>query len=225
MECELARRELKCANREYKKKKSAYFREKVILMRRKYCQEKRRTRARYNYNQKSFLHNAAKSQPQKFWYEIRKLRGVNNSRSNLTATDFVDHFKELFSRDNIFVNDDIETELDNEEFNINSIEQLDCPFSVQEIEQAICCLKRGKSGGEDLLIPEIFIESKSLLSPVLCRLFNFMFEKAIYPESWTRWIIVPVPKKGNPNDVNNYRGITLTSVFSKIFSLLLDNRL
>ena len=115
--------------------------------------------------------------------------------------------------------------MDNEDFNINSIEQLDCPFSVQEIEQAICCLKRGKSGDEDLLIPEIFIESKSLLSPALCRLFNFMFEKAIYPESWTRGIIVPVPKKGNPNDANNYRGITLTSVFSKIFSLLLDNRL
>ena len=52
-----------------------------------------------------------------------------------------------------------------------------------------------------------------------------MFEKAIYPDNWTRGIIVPVPKKGNQNDVNNYRGITLTSVFSKIFSLLLDNRL
>ena len=52
-----------------------------------------------------------------------------------------------------------------------------------------------------------------------------MFEKAIYPDNWTWGIIVPVPKKGNQNDVNNYRGITLTSVFSKIFSLLLDNRL
>ena len=92
------------------------------------------------------MHNTAKRQPQKFWHEIRKLRGENNSRSNLSAADFVDHFKELFSRDNIFVNDDIETELDNEDFNINSIEQLDCPFSVQEIEQAICCLKRGKTG-------------------------------------------------------------------------------
>ena len=123
-------------------------------------------------------------------------------------------------RDNIFENDVIETELRNEEFNINSIGELDCQFSVQEIEQAISCLKRGKSGGEDFLISEIFIETKSLLSSVLCKLFNFMFKKAIYPVSWTTGIIVPVPKKGNPNDVNNYRGITLTSVFSKIFSLL-----
>ena len=74
---------------------------------------------------------------------------VNNSRSSLSADDFVDHFKELFSRDNILENDVIETELRNEEFNINSVEELDFQFSVQEIEQAISCLKRGKSGHED----------------------------------------------------------------------------
>jgi hypothetical protein len=32
-------------------------------------------------------------------------------------------------------------------------------------------------------------------------------------------------KKCNVDDVNNYRGITLTSVFSKIFSSMLDTRL
>ena len=32
-------------------------------------------------------------------------------------------------------------------------------------------------------------------------------------------------EKGNLSDLNNYRGITLTSIFSKIFSLLLDKRL
>ena len=52
-----------------------------------------------------------------------------------------------------------------------------------------------------------------------------MFDNSIYPECWTRGIIVPVPKKGNLNDVNIYRGIRLTIVFSKIFSLVLDNRL
>ena len=52
-----------------------------------------------------------------------------------------------------------------------------------------------------------------------------MFLNCIFPENWTKGIIVPVPIKGDPNDTNNYRGITLTSIFSKIFSHLLDNRL
>ena len=34
-----------------------------------------------------------------------------------------------------------------------------------------------------------------------------------------------MPKKGDLSDVNNYRGITLTSILSKIYSHILDNRL
>ena len=77
----------------------------------------------------------------------------------------------------------------------------------------------------DLLPPELFIDTSDLLSESLCKLFNFIFINNLYPESWTRGIVVPVPKKGNLSDVNNYRGITLTSIFSKIYSHILDNRL
>ena len=49
--------------------------------------------------------------------------------------------------------------------------------------------------------------------------------KVLYtPESWTKGIIDSMPKKRNLNDVNNYRGITLTRFFKKITSLLHDNR-
>ena len=106
-----------------------------------------------------------------------------------------------------------------------NVEALDCKFEIGEVILAIKSLKKGKSSGVDLLNPEIFIEGSDILAPILCRLFNYMFENSVYPESWTKGIIVPVPKKGNLNDANNYRGITLTSIFSKIFSLLLDNRL
>lgn len=32
-------------------------------------------------------------------------------------------------------------------------------------------------------------------------------------------IIVPVPKKDDANNVNNYRGITLSSIFQKYFQI------
>lgn len=105
------------------------------------------------------------------------------------------------------------------------MEQLDSLFTKDEVIKAISELKRGKSRGIDCLIPEMFIECKILLAPMLCRLFNPMFVSCIYPESWTKGVIVPVPKKGNQNDVNNYRGISLTSIFSKIFSTILNTRL
>ena len=52
-----------------------------------------------------------------------------------------------------------------------------------------------------------------------------MYDNCLYPDSWSRGIIVPVSKKENMRNVNNYRGITLTSIFSKIFSHILDDRL
>ena len=63
------------------------------------------------------------------------------------------------------------------------------------------------------------------LAPMLCKLFNYIFDNNIYPEICRKGIIVPVPKNGNLNDVNNYRGIILTSIFSKICSMLIDTRL
>ena len=47
----------------------------------------------------------------------------------------------------------------------------------------------------------------------------------MYPDSWTKGIIVPIFKKGDTNDPSNYRGITLVNVIGKIFSLTLRNRL
>ena len=33
-----------------------------------------------------------------------------------------------------------------------------------------------------------------------------MFENNIYPDEWTKGVIVPIPKKEDLSDVNNYRG-------------------
>ena len=48
--------------------------------------------------------------------------------------------------------------------------------------------------------------------------------QALYQRRYST-LIVPNPIKGNLNEVNNYRGITLTSIFSKILSMLIDTRL
>ena len=46
-----------------------------------------------------------------------------------------------------------------------------------------------------------------------------------YPEKWTEGIIVPLHKKGSKEDVNTYRGITLVSCLSKLFTTVLNNRI
>ena len=70
---------------------------------------------------------------------------------------------------------------------------------------------------------EYFIESADILSGHLADIFNAILNSGVFPSQWSEGIIVPL--YNDPNDVNNYRGITLVSCFSKIFTGVLNNRL
>ena len=60
---------------------------------------------------------------------------------------------------------------------------------------------------------------------VLVKFFNALFNRGIYPDSWTESIILPVFKKSNQNDPNNYRGISLCDTSSKLYSSIINNRI
>ena len=67
------------------------------------------------------------------------------------------------------------------------------------------------------------IESLDILSSHLVDIFNTILNSGYFLKS--EGIIVPVYKKNDPGDVQNYRGITLVSCFSKIFTGILNNRI
>ena len=97
------------------------------------------------------------------------------------------------------------------------MESLDSPFTTAEVMKTFLKLKKNKSPRLDLLPPEVFIDSSDLLCEPICKLLNCIFHSNTYPLSWSKGTIVPVPKKGGLSDVNNFRGITLTSIFSKLY--------
>lgn len=77
----------------------------------------------------------------------------------------------------------------------------------------------------DNLLNEYFIAFCDYLTTYLVDLFNIVFSSGIFPQKWSEGIITPVFKKGDSMDCNNYRGITLLSCLSKIFTSLLNDRL
>ena len=106
-----------------------------------------------------------------------------------------------------------------------NFEELDIPVCLSEVECAIKKLKRGKSYAGDQLINEYFIETADILAPHIVDLFNLILDTGHFPSEWSEGIIVPVHKKNDIDDVNNYRGITLVSCFSKLFTSILNKRL
>ena len=63
------------------------------------------------------------------------------------------------------------------------------------------------------------------LNPMLKQIFNSILNNGYIPRSWCVGVIVPVPKKGNLDNPDNYRGITLMSCLLKIFTGILNERL
>ena len=90
---------------------------------------------------------------------------------------------------------------------------------------AIQRLKNGKAAGPDGIIGELFKHAGHLAVDFLVKFFNVLFERGIYPDSWTESIIIPLFKKGNQNGPDNYRGISLCDISSKLYSSIINNRL
>lgn len=96
-------------------------------------------------------------------------------------------------------------------------------FTVELIDSCIRKLKAGKAAGPDELMTEHLLNAHPAVVIHLCLLFRNMSVHGFVPHDFGVGIIVPLlkDKLGNVNDTNNYRGITLIPVISKLFELVL----
>ena len=102
---------------------------------------------------------------------------------------------------------------------------LDCETSEQEVRNAIRHLKAGKSAGPDWILAEMLKVAESVIVPYLKNIFNVLFDMGMFPEEWSKAIIIPLHQKGDKNNPDNYRGISLLSILSKVFTHIINSRL
>ena len=104
-------------------------------------------------------------------------------------------------------------------------QELVVEFPMGEINKAVKNLTNSKSAGPDLIINEFLKYGFHVLKPYLHKLFNVIISTGTYPGLWGEGFIVPIFKKGDIENVENYRGIMLLSVIGKLFTSILNNRL
>ena len=92
------------------------------------------------------------------------------------------------------------------------IPELDNPITEQEVRQAVKNLKTGKASG-------------GFAVPFLTKLFNKLYGTSYFRLDWCKSVIIPLFKKGEDSDPDNYRGISLLSIVSKVFTAILNKRL
>lgn len=98
-------------------------------------------------------------------------------------------------------------------------------FSPEEVVKRLCELDKSKSAGSDG-IPPLFLKncSSSLAAP-LTSIFQISFSGGVFPALWKHSWLVPIFKSGSKKDIENYRGISLLPIVSKVFESIITDEL
>ena len=107
----------------------------------------------------------------------------------------------------------------------NIREDLDRPPEYEEIKKAISRLKRGKAGGESGILSELVLDGGQALHSKLKDLMFLVWESEKVPSDWCNAVIVPIPKKGDILECDNWRGISMLEVVGKILARVIQDRL
>jgi hypothetical protein len=86
-------------------------------------------------------------------------------------------------------------------------------------------LEKYKSPSSDEIPAELIQAGCEILLSAIHKLINFVSNKEELPDQRTESIIVPILKKGDKTDCNNYRGIALLSTSYTMLSNILVIRL
>ena len=84
-----------------------------------------------------------------------------------------------------------------------------------EVELAIGKLKSHKSPGIDQIPAELIKAGGRTIYLEIHKLIISIWKKENLPEEWKESIIVPIHKKGDKTECNNYRGISFCQPLTK----------
>ena len=133
-------------------------------------------------------------------------------------TEWASYFKDLL---NVSNEDTHSTEIPAaiEDLNIDTNE-----FSMEELLAAIKTLKANKSPGIDSVTAEALKYGGNELILSILSICNCVLNGQDPPHQWRENIIIPIPKRPSKS-MNDFRGISLMSIVTKVYNRMLLNRI
>lgn len=91
------------------------------------------------------------------------------------------------------------------------------PVTIDKMKASINSLSTRKSAGYDNISPQLMKSISDHIADKLAYLINLSFAKGEFPKDLKKGIVIPLHKKGDKENTDNYRPVTLLSIFSKVF--------
>ena len=103
----------------------------------------------------------------------------------------------------------------------------DYTIDAELIDIIVHNMKRGKAAGLDTITVEHFLNCHPSIYSLLSKIFNLLLKYGFVPDDFGRSYTVPLPKCNTVSkvmSVDDYRGISISPVMSKIFENCIINR-
>jgi len=146
-----------------------------------------------------------------------------NGREISDGFEMANKFSEFFKKKV----EDLEKSSDCLNFDITDLNSLITDkiyFNTQEVNEAITCLKSPKAMGLDEVLGVVIKHILNSISKPLCWVFNNTMDTDITPKAWKLSKIIPIHKKGEKDNVTNYRPVSNISSLSKLFERCVINK-
>ena len=209
------------------------LRTSYFSLRREYKKLLKRKRKFFLDFEKEELWDLKSESPKAFWKKLSS--GQKKVGCDFSKNELFDYFNNLLTNndtnssatcDNLTVvspmtadstaNDETQKLIDN---------LLNSNITFEEVERMTKKLKSGKATGLDMINAELLKNLNNKFLHVFVSLFNKLLQNGHFPEEWAIGIIVLIFKGGEKDNLDNYRGITLLSIFGKLFIGILLQRL
>ena len=98
-------------------------------------------------------------------------------------------------------------------------------LSINELNEAFFSVKANKSPGYDDINFNVVKKCVGEINEPLKHLFNLSLENGIFPEKMKIAKVIPLFKNGDPENITDYRPISVLPCFSKVLEHIIYNRL
>ena len=187
----------------------------------------------YTCNFKQFSGNSRKT-----WQLINELQSRNTSQTKISElkigeqvisspTDIADCFNDHFTSIAKSLADKLPSSSVNPE---SYLKQVNTVFSIDPPSSQIVCkllsdIDVKKAVGLDAIPNQLLKLAANIVGPSLTIIFKKSIETGIFPCEWKVSRVTPLFKKGDKNNVDNYRPISVVSTVSKIFEKIVYSQL
>lgn len=152
------------------------------------------------------------------WKYINKFRKKREGiGKNIGIEKWRDHFMQLLEG----AKERVVLEEEEEEGGNEKEEEEEDSIGKEELVRQLTKLKKGKAPSENGIENEAWRLMPTEIGEAFMEMINKIWREGCVPEEWNRGLICPLFKRGDKEDVKNYRGVTLMNTAYKVLQMRL----